>query len=70
MLIHKEFMGKTVIGATDGSSPETNASISGGGNFFDGTIAEIISWNSVLTDTDFTNIYAFQRISRKTWNQF
>ena len=54
--------GSPEIGATDGSrDPETNARISSEGNFFDGTIAEIISWNSVLTDTDFTNIYAFSK---------
>lgn len=48
------------IGEEDGTKdPVTFAGNPSGTNNFTGEIAELVSWNVALTNTDFTNIYAF-----------
>ncbi|MCG8373731.1 MAG: DUF2341 domain-containing protein [Balneolales bacterium] len=58
--------GDPTIGEEDGSSDPTLTSLPSGTNNFTGEIAELVSWNSSLSSTDFTNIYAF--LSDKWFN--
>ncbi len=59
--------GDAVIGEEDGTrDPVTTANNPAGTNNFDGIIGEFISWNSALSNTDFTNIYGF--LSEKWFN--
>mgnify|MGYP001627774361 CR=1 FL=1 len=54
--------GNASIGNTDGNIRHPNGSdsqIGGESAPFDGFMAEIVSWNSALSTTDFTNIYGF-----------
>lgn len=59
--------GDPTIGEEDGTNdPVTFSSNPAGTNNFNGTIAELLSWNNSLTSTDFTNIYGF--LSDKWFN--
>lgn len=59
--------GDPTIGEEDGTNdPVTFGNPPTGTNNFNGIIAELISWNSSLTATDFTNIYGF--LSDKWFN--
>ncbi len=51
--------GDPTIGEEDGTSDPTLTSLPSGTNSFTGEIAELVSWNSSLSSSDFTNIYAY-----------
>lgn len=52
--------GDANIGEEDGTrDPVTEASNPANTNNFDGFVAELVSWNNSLSNTDFTNIYGF-----------
>lgn len=52
--------GDANIGEEDGTrDPVTEAGNPANTNNFDGFVAELVSWNNSLSNTDFTNIYGF-----------
>lgn len=59
--------GDANIGEEDGTrDPVTFANNPATTNSFDGFVGELVSWNTALTTTDFTNIYGF--LSEKWFN--
>ncbi len=59
--------GNAAIGASDGNTRDPITFSNTSGVPFDGFMGELVSWNSALTSTDFTNIFGF--LSDKWFNE-